>query len=82
MRFSRRQRPDPTINLTSLNDILFIVLVFLVLTTTFREATQLEVDLPQAATGERVTDDPPGYRPSEGVSRRRSLRLAAAGDAG
>lgn len=59
MRFSRRQRPDPTINLTSLNDILFIVLVFLVLTTTFREATQLEVDLPQAATGERVTDDPP-----------------------
>lgn len=59
MRFSRRQRADPTINLTSLIDILFIVLVFLVLTTTFREATQLEVDLPQAVTGERATDDPP-----------------------
>ena len=59
MKFSRRPRTDPAINLTSLIDILFIVLVFLVLTTTFREATQLEVDLPEATTGERVTDDPP-----------------------
>ena len=58
MRFRRYQRTDPAINLTSLIDILFIVLVFLVLTTTFREATQLAIELPQAATGERATGDP------------------------
>ena len=58
MRFSRRQRPDPSINLTSLIDILFIVLLFLVLTTAFRGASVVDVDLPPAATGEQVSDDP------------------------
>ena len=58
MRFSRRRRADPSINLTSLIDILFIVLLSLVLTTAFRGSSVVEVDLPPAATGERVTDDP------------------------
>ena len=57
MRFSRPQRTDPTINLTSLIDILFIVLVFLMLTTAFRGASVVVVDLPPAVTGERITDD-------------------------
>jgi biopolymer transport protein ExbD len=56
----RRRRPVPEINLTSLIDILFIVLVFLVLTTTFREATQLRVRLPEASTGEAVPRDDRG----------------------
>ena len=58
MRFAGRRRADPSINLTSLIDILFIVLLFLVLTTAFRGATVVEVDLPPAVTGERITDDP------------------------
>jgi biopolymer transport protein ExbD len=36
------------------------VLVFLVLTTTFREATQLTVSLPQASTGELLRRDQRG----------------------
>ena len=82
MRFSRRQRVDPSINLTSLIDILFIVLLFLVLTTAFRGASVVEVDLPPG--GDRRTDHgrPTGHRQSDGVPRRSSVRLAAAGDIG
>ena len=47
MRCRRALRIDPAVNLTSLIDILFIVLVFLVLTTTFREATQISIELPE-----------------------------------
>ena len=73
MRFSRRQRADPSINLTSLIDILFIVLLFLVLTTTFRGATVVEVDLPPAVTvnGSRMMR---GLWPSGARSRLRSNR--------
>ena len=60
MKFRRVRRLDPAINLTSLIDILFIVLVFLVLTTTFREATQISIELPDARTGARLNTDPAG----------------------
>jgi biopolymer transport protein ExbD len=59
MRFARDRRPAPEINLTSLIDILFIVLVFLVLTTTFREPTWLRVSLPEASTAEVVREAGP-----------------------
>jgi biopolymer transport protein ExbD len=53
MRF-QTQRPDlPSFNLTPLIDILFIVLIFLVLTTTFRDAATFRVNLPPAETSER-----------------------------
>ena len=57
MRFRRPRPRRAGINLTPLIDILFIVLVFLVLTTTFREATQLRVTLPEAETGELLRRD-------------------------
>lgn len=52
MRFTRGPRRQAEITLTPLIDILFIVLLFLVLTATFTEQTVLRVALPRAATGE------------------------------
>jgi len=57
MRYFRRQRPAPSIGLTSLIDI-FIVLLFLVLTTAFRGASVVDVGLRPAGTGEQISDDP------------------------
>lgn len=57
MRFSRAPRRAAEITLTPLIDILFIVLLFLVLTATFTEQTVLRVALPRAATGEPAVED-------------------------
>jgi biopolymer transport protein ExbD len=58
MQFRRNHRPVPDFNLTPLIDILFIVLMFLVLTATFRESTFLRLALPEAQTGERHAEVP------------------------
>jgi biopolymer transport protein ExbD len=50
VRFASRQRSPAEINLMPLIDILFLVLVFLVVTATFTERTVLPISLPQAAT--------------------------------
>lgn len=50
MKFTSRQRLPAEINLMPLIDILFLVLVFLVVTATFTERTILPIALPQAAT--------------------------------
>lgn len=57
MKFSHRTRREAEITLTPLIDILFIVLLFLVLTATFTEQTVLRVALPRAATGEPSVED-------------------------
>ena len=51
MTFSSGGRAEVEINLTPLIDILFIVLLFLVMTATFARRTFVEIDLPDAATG-------------------------------
>lgn len=53
MQFPRATRQVPDFNLTPLIDILFIVLMFLILTATFRESTFLRLALPEATTGEQ-----------------------------
>lgn len=57
MKFRRRKpRENIDINLVSLIDVVFILLLFFVVTTTFTRETQLRVDLPQAVTGSPETD--------------------------
>ncbi|OHC22941.1 MAG: biopolymer transporter ExbD, partial [Pseudomonadales bacterium RIFCSPHIGHO2_02_FULL_60_43] len=51
MKFRRKPRENVEINLASLIDVVFILLLFFVVTTTFTRETQLKVDLPEAATG-------------------------------
>jgi biopolymer transport protein ExbD len=49
MRFSRRRMDEPEINLIPFIDVLLVVLIFLMLTTTFSRFTELQVNLPSAS---------------------------------
>ena len=62
MRFARSRRPAAEINLTALIDILFIVLLFLVMTATFADRTFLQLTLPRTTTGQRQADNPNAMR--------------------
>ncbi len=50
MKFRRKPRENVEINLASLLDVVFILLLFFVVTTTFTRETQLQIDLPEAAS--------------------------------
>lgn len=51
MKFRRPERDNIEIPLASLIDVVFILLLFFVVTTTFTRETQLKVELPEAASG-------------------------------
>lgn len=48
MKFKRSRRDEPTINLTPLIDVVFLLLIFFMVTTTFNRETRLLVNLPEA----------------------------------
>lgn len=55
MRFVRRgHRKRVTINITSLIDILFLLIIFFVVTSTFLEQPGMRLDLPSAETAEQT----------------------------
>jgi biopolymer transport protein ExbD len=65
----RRTKP-PRIDITSLIDVVFLMLIFFMVSTTFDKQTQLKVDLPSASAVEQkeqqqdkieVTIDPKGH---------------------
>ena len=56
MKFRRKPRETVDINLASLIDVVFILLLFFVVTTTFTRETQLRVELPQAVSGSPAED--------------------------
>jgi biopolymer transport protein ExbD len=57
VKFRRRKpRENIDINLVSLIDVVFILLLFFVVTTTFTRETQLRVELPQAVSGSPEAD--------------------------
>ena len=56
MKFRRKQRESVDINLVSLIDVVFVLLLFFVVTTTFTRETQLRVDLPEAVSGTQAED--------------------------
>jgi biopolymer transport protein ExbD len=57
MKFKRNLRADVHIDLTSLIDVVFILLLFFMLSTSFNRSTSLIVNLPEAS-GEEVTNGP------------------------
>ncbi len=60
MRFYQRQRRKPTISIVSLIDILTIVLIFFVVTTTFRrEEPTVKIELPESSQAEAKKEAPP-----------------------
>ena len=60
MKFRRQQRDEVGINLTPLIDVVFLLLIFFMVSTTFTRETQLSIDLPEAegqvkdTTGEQI----------------------------
>ena len=48
MRFSRRRPEEPEINLIPFIDVLLVILIFLMLSTTYSRLTELQVALPTA----------------------------------
>ena len=71
MKFRRRHREEPGVNLTPLIDVVFLLLIFFMVSTTFTRETRLLVDLPEAdalpATQaprqlELLVDEAGGYR--------------------
>ena len=51
MNFGSHRREEVSVNLTPLIDVVFLLLIFFMVSTTFTKATQLTIDLPEA-TGE------------------------------
>ena len=48
MKFRRQARESLSVNLTPLIDVVFLLLIFFMVSTTFTRETQLSVDLPEA----------------------------------
>ena len=57
MKFRRSRKPDSGINLTPLIDVVFLLLIFFMVTTTFTQETRLLISLPEAG-GETVDKEP------------------------
>lgn len=59
MKFQRHQADEINVNLTPLIDVVFLLLIFFMVSTTFTRETQLEVDLPQADNTTKVSAERP-----------------------
>jgi biopolymer transport protein ExbD len=57
MRFSRRHLEEPEINLIPFIDVLLVILIFLMLSTTYSRFTELQINLP-AAEAEKLRERP------------------------
>ncbi len=57
MRFSRRRPEEPEINLIPFIDVLLVVLIFLMLSTTYSRFTELQINLP-AADADKLRERP------------------------
>ncbi len=57
MKFSRRRPEEPEINLIPFIDVLLVVLIFLMLSTSYSRFTELQINLP-AADAEKLRERP------------------------
>jgi biopolymer transport protein ExbD len=57
MKFRRQVREPLSVNLTPLIDVVFLLLIFFMVSTTFTRETQLAVDLPEATGLQRDNPD-------------------------
>lgn len=53
MRFGRPKSAEPEINLIPFIDVLLVILIFLMLTTTYGRLTQLDMRLPKADSAQQ-----------------------------
>ncbi len=50
MKFQRPQMEEPSVELTPLIDVVFLLLIFFMVSTTFTRESRLSIDLPEAST--------------------------------
>jgi biopolymer transport protein ExbD len=55
--FGRLPRRKPSINITSLIDVMFLLLTFFLVTTTFIEQSALKIELPSMQNADRVQQE-------------------------
>ena len=49
MKFHNDSNPGPKLNMTSLIDVVFLLLIFFMVSTTFEKTSKLKIDLPEAS---------------------------------
>ncbi len=59
MRFSRRNEEPLELNLTPLIDVVFLLLIFFMVSTTFQKESELKVQLPNAKATDKPAEDQP-----------------------
>ncbi len=57
MKLQARQEHEPEINMTSLIDVVFLLLLFFMVSTTFERQAALKIDLPEASAVAEFSDD-------------------------
>ncbi len=96
MNFTRAEEDRLDVNITPLIDVVFLLLIFFMVTTTFNQQAELRVDLPEASSEEQalevipieITIDPAGtyyvngqsLAKSDAVTLLQSLRKIVADD--
>jgi len=58
MNFRKKNKTEFDLNLTPLIDVVFLLLIFFMVTTTFDRETQLKIELPQASGEQKKLDKP------------------------
>jgi len=56
VKFRRQKIEDVQINLTPLIDVVFLLLIFFMVSTTFNQSTELTIDLPTATSNAPSSD--------------------------
>ena len=59
MKFARRARREIDVNLTPLIDVVFLLLIFFMVSTTFTRETHLSIDLPEANSSKNQCAETP-----------------------
>ncbi|GJL80555.1 MAG: biopolymer transporter ExbD [marine bacterium B5-7] len=59
MKFYQRHDEDLQINLTPLIDVVFLLLIFFMVSTTFNRESQLQIRLPEASVEQKIAEDTP-----------------------
>jgi len=54
VRFARSPKDDPEINLIPMIDVLLVIIIFLMLTTTYARQSELKINLPRADAEKRL----------------------------
>ena len=56
MKFRQRPQPDLDVNITPLIDVVFLLLIFFMVSTTFKQDFEVSIELPKASSDERLVD--------------------------